>query len=443
MNQQEKEPQGCLETKQLDYDSALAELSQLAEADNLTPEQFSRARQLEADLDLMESQQKHLREQQQLKSRLQARRRELFEPVNTPSFESRVGTTVTDAFGRTIEEEGFALGEKQMRGISEPSYRNTWMRMARTKHLDQADYKTLQVGLDETGGYLVPPDILQHILRREPQSGSLVDLVRTVPVSSDRLQIPRLGYEEDDVYSNPMRIRWTSEIQGPQDVVSPEFGQVEIPVYEGSMRLPVTRTLLEDASVPLDQILAEELAGSYRLGLEEVIVSGNGVGKPSGILTALNAEDDAPESVLLGDPVTADGLLELVYGLPPQYAQSAVAVLNRTGTYADLVKLKDQSGQYVFGLGQIPSGGLATPRQDTLLGYPLHFSPMMPEVGSDRPVILFGDLRRAYFLAQRLGISVRVQDIPSEPYVYYVVRFRVGGKLVQPRAIRVGVQADA
>jgi HK97 family phage major capsid protein len=78
-----------------------------------------------------------------------------------------------------------------------------------------------------------------------------------------------------------------------------------------------------------------------------------------------------------------------------------------------------------------------------LLGYPLHFSPMMPEVGSDRPVILFGDLRRAYFLAQRLGISVRVQDIPSEPYVYYVVRFRVGGKLVQPRAIRVGVQADA
>ena len=356
-----------------------------------------------------------------------------------------------------VEQLGGMIGSETWKAISEPSYKAAFTRHAANPHgTDSADIKTLndvfrknfQEGLDASGGYLVPADIQMEIIRRDPQMSSVLDIVRTIPTASDRLIAPRLDYtgvaaddSVGDIYSNDMRIQWTGEAMAPGTTTRPSFGQVEVPVHEGQFEMPFSRSLADDAGSFFMDFLTEELRNSYKLGMENVVLNGNGVAKPAGILFNPGGIYQPPTQNV-GNPVTADGLIDWIYGLPPQYASEACRWLtNRTDVYRTWVKIKDTANNYIFGLQQNISGGLATGRNDTLFGYNGVFSPFMPNGGAAANVGVFGDFRKAYWFVQRLGMQVMFQDIPRERFRYAVVRYRVGGQVVQDRALRVAVQS--
>lgn len=357
-----------------------------------------------------------------------------------------------------VEQEG-TLSEKAMRLIAEPSYKSAWIRHAHNPNLmDRHDLEVLNSamreaknfveGLDQGGGYLVPAAIQMEIIRRDPQLSGVLDAVRTLPVaSSDRLQAPRLDYRgvsaddaNGDIFSNPMRLQWTGEAQVPGTTTRPDFGQIEIPIFEGQFEMPFSRSLAEDSGL-FESLLVEELRNSYQLGMENVIINGNGIQKPSGIL--LNPGGLLqPPTQNVGNAVTADGLTDWIYSLPPQYAGDICKWLtNRTDVFRTWAKIKDTANNYIFGLTMNISGGLATARSNVLFGYNGMFSPFMPNSGAAANVGVFGNFKKAYWFAERLGMTVAFQDIPREAFRYAVVRYRVGGQVVQPRALRVAVQS--
>lgn len=355
-------------------------------------------------------------------------------------------------------EEGKGLPAKAWATIREPSYKAAWLRHAANPgYVDHADRKILedalreaknfQEGLDPAGGYLVPADIVMEIIKRDPMPSNVVDLVRSIPTGSDRIQAPRLDYtgasddSNGDIFDNPMRIQWTGEASVPGTTTRPVFGQVDVPVYEGVFEMPYSRTLAEDAGSFFSEFLAEELRNTYRLGLESVIVGGNGVAKPSGILLNPGGAYQPP-TVNVGNPATADGLADWINDLPEQYATADCRwVTNKVSTYKQWFKLKDTAGNYIFGLTSNIAGGMATVRAANLFGYDGGFSPFVPAAAGAANVGIFGNFRRAYWLAERLGMQVRFQDLPREAFAYAVTRFRIGGQVVQGRALRVAVQS--
>lgn len=346
-----------------------------------------------------------------------------------------------------LDMEGGEFGDKKLLASMEPGYHDALIRVmhcvASKREPEKADLKAIEVGLDTQGGYLVPPQWFGDIIGPDPAEISLLDIVTTVPTISDLAQWPVNKYSSanaNDIYTNAFRKVRTGEAAAPEDAGNLQLGLAEIPVHEGRIEVAMTRSMMEDRA-NIENYVVSELRSSFRLGTEDEIANGNGVKKPHGILANPAGNTDEPPTQNLGHPVTADGLLDLFYGTPRQYRASSQLVCNDTDVYRTWAKLKDSDGNYIFGLRQNTDGGLATPRGETFLGKPIRFCPFYPNSGSAANVASFGDHRRAYYYALRVGMTIEFQNLPRESYVYAVLRFRDGGDVVQPRAILVGVQS--
>ena len=152
-----------------------------------------------------------------------------------------------------------------------------------------------------------------------------------------------------------------------------------------------SRNLVEDSAVPFTDILTNLFADEIRLSDDEAFLVGDGVGKPLGLL---NTADVPTVKSGHASQITADGLLDLFYGLPAQYRDKGVFVMS-SATEAIVRKLKDTTNQYLW------IGGFAS-APETLLGRSVVTSEFMPAIAANAKPIAFGDFSR-YVVADRLG----------------------------------------
>jgi HK97 family phage major capsid protein len=345
---------------------------------------------------------------------------------------------------RSLDADGWALSQKQFRAISEPSYKKAWINVVFRGMGDSADYKQMQEGLDSAGGYLVPPDIALRIIARRPHPTEILNNVSRLTTSRDKLTLPKHKYSTDDKYATGVRIAWTGETgTASEDTSLQNWGQTTFDIHTGTFEIQMGKDFLEDTAFPIESWMVQQAQSSYALGMDNIVVNGNGVAKPRGILYNVGAADEPP-SVNIGNPVTADNILAFIYGMPPQYATNAKVLMNRTNVYATFAQIKDTANNYIFGLRQNIDGGLATARGDTLLGYPMIYSAFMPDGTAAAKVMAFGDFQEGYAFLERVGFSVietTDRDMHNANKRSWLFRFRVGGGTLQDRALRVGVQS--
>ena len=289
--------------------------------------------------------------------------------------------------------------------------------------------KALTEGVDSEGGHLVPVDWQAQILQAAGARAGLRRHVTTVPTSRDAVEWPTIE-GADDVHSSAVRRTWVDEqpAEGAADT-QPTFGAIRIPVHTAMLVTKASRNLVEDAAVPFTTILAGLFADEVRLSDDEAFLSGDGVGKPLGLL---NTAGIATVNSGHATQITADGLLDLFYGLPAQYRDNSVFVMN-SATEDSVRKLKDGGSQYLW------VGGFAS-QPETLLGRPVISSEFMPAIAGGATPIAFGDFHR-YVVVDRIGFAVQRidgdQQLAEKNQVGFVGRQRVGGRVVQPRAFRL------
>lgn len=189
-------------------------------------------------------------------------------------------------------------------------------------------------------------------------------------------------------------------------VSDPAFGQASLGAYKYGVMVQVSRELVDDAGIDLQAYLAEETGRALGNSIGAHLVAGTGTGQPRGVLT------DATVGVTGGTGVngtfTGDNLIDLFYSVISPYRNSAQAAwLVQDSTMANLRKIKDTTGQYIFQ----PSMQAGTP--ETLLGKAIYTDPNMPPVGLDNKSALFGDFSR-YFV--RLAGGVRFER--SDEYAF-------------------------
>lgn len=185
-------------------------------------------------------------------------------------------------------------------------------------------------------------------------------------------------------------------------VSDPAFGQASLGAYKYGVMVQVSRELVDDTGIDLQGYLAEETGRALGNAIGAHLVAGTGTSQPRGVIT------DATLGVTGGTGVTGgftgDDLISLYYSVIAPYRNSpAAAWLVKDSTMANLRKIKDTTGQYIFQ----PSLQANTP--ETLLGQPVYTDPNMPATGLSNKSVLFGDFSR-YFVRLAGGVRFERSD---------------------------------
>lgn len=349
-----------------------------------------------------------------------------------------------------VNDEGEMLMDKKMfEVISQPEYGSAFKSYLRSgSHGLKADaLKVLQEGADTSGGYLVPPDILNRLIAKEPAPQTVQSRVTRLTTSRDQLQIPKVRYTTDNQYTSGMRVTWTGEVPASATdhrVTDPVFGQAVIPIYTAMMSLPLTNDMVEDSAYPIVNWSTSKFEETLSLLYEDMILNGTANNRPSGILVNPNATDN-PATVVSGaaSALTADGLISLAFALPEQYDRNAAFCMNKTNCAQAIAKLKDGDGRYLWGSG-LQDSGLTVPIVNTaltgrtLLGYPVAFNAFMPNIAASAYPIVFGDFA-GYYLVNRIGFSIQVlRELYAETnQILLLGRVRFGGKVIEDWRLKI------
>ena len=279
----------------------------------------------------------------------------------------------------------------------------------------------LQVGTDSEGGYLVPDEFERTLVEALEEQNIFRTLAHVIQTSSGDRKIP--------VVASKGTASWVDE-EGAIPESDDSFGQVSIGAYKLGTMIKVSEELLNDSVFDLESYISREFARRIGNKEEEAFFTGDGSGKPLGVLAAAGGAEVGVTAAAT-TAFTADEVFDLFYSLKAPYRKSAVFLMNDASVKA-LRKLKDSNGQYLWQ----PSLTAATP--DTLMGRPVYTSAFMPAVAAGAKSILFGDLSY-YWVADRQGRSFRRLGELYAPtgQVGFLATQRVDGKLVLAEAVKV------
>lgn len=343
---------------------------------------------------------------------------------------------------KVANDFAYELPKAKALAIVTPEYKSAFLTYCRKgAKAPEHVFKALSEGEDTEGGYLIPPEMLREILRRETAPTGLVDEIRMISIGSDVVKLPVQDYTTDDKYRNPFRLEWTGERAAPSNSTDITWGEWRCDVHEAYMKVPVYRSFLEDYGADIQSYISEEMRDSYRMELEYYFsTGGNGVSKPTALFDNPGGTKQ-PDTVNIGNAVTPDGLKDLINSIPSQYEANGKVGMNKTNVWATLNKLTKTDQGYVFGAEGQQDNGLAGAPKRTLEGLPIFFAPFYNDGGAGNNIISAGDHRKAYIGVQRVALSIRIEDLPSVPYVQIVARLRIGGKVYQSRALKIGKQS--
>ncbi len=331
-------------------------------------------------------------------------------PVNQPLTGKPLNGRETAKTGRATDE-----------------YRQNFWDMMRSKTPMPQVVNALQIGTDSEGGYLVPDEYERILVEALEEENVFRQLAKVIRTSSGDRKIP--------VVATKGTASWIDE-EGAYLESDDSFGQVSIGAYKVGTMIKVSEELLNDSVFDLEAYISREFARRIGAKEEEAFFTGDGSGKPLGVLAAAGGAETGVTAAS-ATAITADELIDLFYSLKAPYRRNAVWVLNDS-TIKAIRKLKDNQGQYLW------QPSLTTGAPDLLLGKPVRTSAYMPAIAADAKTVAFGDFSY-YWIADRQGRSFkRLNELyAATGQVGFLASQRVDGKLVLPEAIKVLAQKSA
>ena len=339
---------------------------------------------------------------------------ELNRPVNKP-LTGKPG-------GRADADDG-----EDKTGRASDDYRKNFWNAMRSKVPMPNVTNALQIGTDSEGGYLVPDEYERTLVEALEEENIFRQMAKVIKTSSGDRKIP--------VVASKGTASWIDE-EGAYPESDDSFGQVSIGAYKLGTMIKVSEELLNDSVFDLQSYISREFARRIGAKEEEAFFTGDGKGKPLGVLAATGGAETGVTAAS-ATAVTADELMDLYYSLKSPYRKKAVWVLNDS-TIKAIRKLKDNNGQYLW------QPSLTAGAPDMILGRPIKTSAYMPAIAAGAKTIAFGDFSY-YWIADRQGRSFkRLNELfAATGQVGFLASQRVDGKMILAEAVKVLVQKAA
>ena len=266
----------------------------------------------------------------------------------------------------------------------------------------------MEEGTGAAGGFLVPQQLIADILGPAFVESGVLSRTNTLPMAGSLLSVA--GFNTLDHTGGAiagLTLNWGAE-GGTLASQTPSLNDEMLKAKKGSILVPVTNELLADApsaDIQLRQILQQ----AARFGLEQAVLTGNGSGRPLGVLNDAAIITTPKESGQSADTIVYENIVNMVARLHPNLLPGAIWVANPT-VLPMLLTLSFNISDAVNGVvggSQVPLTGDGQPAGlYSLLGLPLVFSETMPVLGDAGDIVLANFSEYMFGLRQDAQIQV-------------------------------------
>jgi HK97 family phage major capsid protein len=303
------------------------------------------------------------------------------------------------------------------------------------KLLSADEVKTLSVGSDPDGGYLVTPDITGRMVKRVYETSPIRRIAAAQTISTDALE----GLED----LGEAGCNYAGEMDTTFDTTEPKLGKWRVETFILATEPKATQQLLDDSEVDVETWLADKVGTKFGRFENAEFVTGSG-NRIRGFAGGYGTIADTGSGVAWGSlghvlsgasgaftsSAPADALHDLVGAVKTDYLEGSVFVTRRSVVTA-IRKFKDSTGQYLWQ----PSLVLGTP--ETLMGYALIRAEDMPALAANSLSLAFGNFTEGYQIVDRQAIRVLRDPYTAKPFVKFYTTKRTGGAVVNFEAIKL------
>lgn len=352
----------------------------------------------------------------------------LIEPINAEI--DRLSAALTAASLGGGAGDGLNAAEREHRTAFA-----TWFRRGNV----DADLSQLAINAslttqsDPDGGYVVPVDWEQGIDRVLTRMSVMRQLARVVQIGGQTYKkLVSVGGATSG---------WVGEEDDREETATPVLRELSLPSGELYANPAATQTLLDDARFDVAAWLADEISISFDEAESPAFIRGNGKNKPRGFLAYDAVANDSYAWGKVGFVTTGaaaafassnpgDALIELLFALKQGYRNGA-AFVTSDKTMAAIRKWKDGQGNYLW------AAPTTSEQVGTILGKPVYTDDYMDELGANKFPVAVADWKRAYTIADRMGVSILRDPYTNKPFVQFYATKRVGGGITNFEAIKL------
>ena len=313
-----------------------------------------------------------------------------------PAATDRIRSVATDIIEKW--DDGDSRISRMCLATSSPEYLRAWSKVAggRGHMVTPEEQRALERAMsltDSAGGYLVPFQLDPTVIITSDGSRNQIRQVAR--------QVVATGDVWNGVSSGAVSWSWDAESSEVSDD-STTFGQPTVPIYTARGFVPITMEALQDEANVTAEV-ARLLAFGKDVLESAAFATGDGSGKPTGIVTALVAS--SPTVVLdnaTSDVFAAADVYKLDSELPARYRSNSSWLANRA--IYNLIRQFDSAG----GANMWERIGADVPPQ--LLGRPALESEDMDgalntSATENNYALIYGDFTN-YVIADRIGMTV-------------------------------------
>lgn len=286
------------------------------------------------------------------------------------------------------------------------------------------------VGTDAYGGYLVPSELDNQILRSIVDNNVVYNAVSKRVVSTPDFYMP--------VRVAGVATEWVSSETGSitqQD--APQFRQITPSWGNLASRADLSIQLIEDAQFDVVGYLMDEFGVAFADALENVFTTGDGSGKPIGLLSATLATtadktraSGTYQKINTAGDLSADHLIKLFTSAKPGYRANGSFMMNSTTELA-IRLLKDGENRYLW------QPSIAIDRPATILNCPVLINEYLQDSGTANNIpVIFGDFARGFMVVERTGMHIKQDDITGDLVVKYKCFKRYGSLFTDSCALK-------
>lgn len=255
----------------------------------------------------------------------------------------------------------------------------------RDERLDKVnnEVKGASTGTGADGGFAIQEDFAGAILESAAQSGEILSRVNKYTVGANSNSVRWVAVDETDISSSVyggVQMYWATE-GGTVNASKPKFREVKCDLEKMMGFAYVTEEMLGDVAFMSSFLGRCFTLASTRL-LEDAIISGDGSGKPTGILNSGATVQVAKEASQDAGTITANNILGMWQRGHFAYRKNMVW-LAHPDTEEQLQKLT-MEGNMLW----MPEGGLAASPYQRVLGRPVVYTDQCSEIGKAGDIIL-------------------------------------------------------
>lgn len=339
-----------------------------------------------------------------------------------------------------LEKNAFALTKKSAEGELGESSKffvdmlKKDLKMSQPEESKWSSYcssKYLRTDIATDGGYLVVPEFADFIIKNVVEISDVRSLANIVTVSKKSYEIPKRTGEPQGAW-----IDEGEEIPETQAV----YGKEIILNHQLKVQTAISWEMSQDSEFDMANQIAMDTAEEFNRAEGQAFVRGDGNSKPEGLLynSAVESFDSVNEGAIeYSDMVSLTGEIKVPYLKNARWAMNS-------RTLAAIRNIVDNQGMPIWQ----PTMDVANPF--IILGYRYALLQDMPNIpiagGIETTPVLFGDIRKAYTIVDRLGLTVLRDNstLAGRGLMRFLFFKRVGGQVVQAEAIKkINVAAPA